>query len=79
MLYILNLKGWSSMQLTYEQLNYISKQYMHLLNGKITINTLNERLQNYFNTTIDFTETINYCYDFNKGSGPIGWLLYDAV
>jgi hypothetical protein len=67
------------MILTYQQNQFISKQYLKLLNKKITIAAFNNKLKKYFNTQLDFTNVITECEKYNRGSSGIGWFIYDNM
>lgn len=65
------------MQLTYNQCEYISKQYRRYLDGKITLDKCSENLQKHFNVSYDFRPVITECKEMNKGAYDIGWALAD--
>lgn len=65
------------MQLTYEQNEFITKQYRKYLNNKLSLDKFNELLQKKFHVDYDFRKTIRDCKLQNKGSYDIGWALYD--
>lgn len=65
------------MQLTYEQNEYISKQYRKYLDGKLSLDKFNEQLQKKFNINYDFSKVIKDCKKMNKGSYDIGWALFE--
>ena len=61
------------MLLTYDQCEYVRKQYLQYVKGKITLDKINNRLQKYFNTTKDFKEVITECEKYNRGYFNITW------
>lgn len=65
------------MQLTYEQNEYISKQYRKFLDKNLTLDKLNVQLQKKFNVDYDFRKIIKECKQQNKGSYDIGWALLE--
>ncbi|QSF43452.1 hypothetical protein [Paenibacillus tianjinensis] len=65
------------MQLSYAQTQYISKQYLKYLDGKLKLDKFNTNLQKFFNVGVDFRSVIKDCVKRNKGSYDIGWVLYD--
>lgn len=60
-------------RLTYDQLQYIQKQYIKYLNEKLTLEKMNDNLQKHFQVNIDFKDVILQCKIMNKGHYDIGW------
>ncbi|ALS22095.1 hypothetical protein [Paenibacillus naphthalenovorans] len=65
------------MWLTYDENEYISKQYRKYLDNKLSLDKFNEQIQKKFNTDYDFRAVIKECKLQNKGSYDIGWALLD--
>ena len=59
--------------LTYNQIDFIKKQYHKFVMNDITVNQVNLNLQKYFNTNKNLTDTLNYCKHYNKGYSLLTW------
>jgi len=61
--------------LTYDQGEYIRKQFIQFMQGKINLEKINSRIQKKLGTTKDFKKVIAECKKYNRGYSDITWAV----